>query len=114
MTPTYRYRALVRRVVDGDTIDLDVDMGFRAWRMSERFRLAGINAPELRGESRAEGAAARAFVVGLLAPNAEVVIETAKDDAFGRWIATVWLSDGRCLNDVMVEAGHAIRRDYRG
>ena len=113
MIPTYRYRALFRRVVDGDTLDLDVDMGFRAWRMSERFRLAGINAPEMRGESRAEGIAARDFIAGILAAGAEVVIETAKDDAFGRWIATVWLHDGRCLNDLMVAEGHAQRRDYR-
>lgn len=112
MQPPYRYRAVVGRVVDGDTIDVDVDMGFRAWRMSERLRLAGINAPETRGAERPEGLAAKAWIEERLAPGAEIVIDTEKDpDAFGRWIATIWL-DGVDLNASMVEAGHAVWREY--
>lgn len=44
--PGYVYRAEVRRVVDGDTVDLDVDLGFGVWRMAERVRLMGVDAPE--------------------------------------------------------------------
>ncbi len=112
MTPSYRYSAIVRRIVDADTLDLDVDMGFRAWRIRERFRLAGINAPEMRGPQRAAGQAAKAYLESMLPIGAPVVIESAKDpDVFGRWIARVWLN-GTCLNDALVAAGHAEVRDY--
>lgn len=112
MTPAYRYSAIVRRVIDADTIDLDVDMGFRAWRMRERFRLAGINAPEMRGPQKALGQAAKAWLEAALPIGSAVVIETAKDpDSFGRWIATVWHGD-MCLNDALVQAGHASIKSY--
>ena len=108
----YSYRAIVRRIVDGDTIDCDVDMGFRAWRMGERFRLDGIDAPEVRGPERDAGKAATAFVEGMLSPGDEITIETAKDpDNFGRWIATVYVG-GKSLNDALVENGHAVRKEY--
>lgn len=109
----YRYRATVRRIVDGDTLDLDVDMGFRAWRLKERFRLAGINAPESnRAASAAAGRAARDWLAETIPVGSVVTIETAKDpDNFGRWIATVWRDDLN-INDALVEAGHAVRRVY--
>jgi micrococcal nuclease len=108
----YTYRAIVRRIVDGDTIDCDVDMGFRAWRMNERFRLAGINAPEVRGPERDAGKAAKAFVESRIQPGDEITIETAKDpDNFGRWIATVFVN-GQSLNDALVIEGHAVVKSY--
>lgn len=114
MTPNYTYRATVVRIIDGDTLDLNVDLGFRAWRMKERFRLAGINAPESnRAASAPAGKAARDYLSAMLPAGCEVTIQTAKDpDNFGRWIATVW-HDGACLNDALVEAGHAVRREYK-
>jgi micrococcal nuclease len=109
----YTYRAIVRRIVDGDTIDCDVDMGFRAWRMNERFRLAGINAPEMRGPEREQGKASKAFVESLIQPGDEITIETAKaPDNFGRWIATVYI-DGQSLNETLVEQGHAVTKSYK-
>ena len=46
MEPAYRYRAKLVRVVDGDTIDLDIDLGFYI-RITERVRLEGVNTPEI-------------------------------------------------------------------
>lgn len=112
MTPAYRYSAVVRRVIDADTIDLDVDMGFRAWRMRERFRLAGINAPEMRGPQRTAGQAAKQWLEQTLPVGSSVVIQSEKDpDNFGRWIATVW-HEGTCLNEALVQAGHASIKSY--
>ena len=109
----YTYRAIVRKIVDGDTLDCDVDMGFRAWRMNERFRLAGINAPEVRGPERDAGKASKSFVESLIKPGTEIIIETAKDpDNFGRWIATVYI-DNKSLNDVLVEKGYAVYKSYK-
>lgn len=112
MNPSYRYSAVVRRIVDADTIDLDVDCGFRSWRIRERFRLAHINAPEMRGPQKAAGQAAKVWLEAALPVGSSVVIESAKDpDNFGRWIAKVW-HDGVCLNEALVAAGHATVRDY--
>ena len=44
--PAYLYRAVVVRVVDGDTIDVDIDLGFYVWIRKQRIRLIGIDAPE--------------------------------------------------------------------
>lgn len=110
--PAYRYRAVVRRVIDGDTVDMDVDMGFRAWRMKERFRLSGIDAPELRGEQREAGLAAKAWLEERLPVGMTVTIETGKDpDVFGRWIAAIWMGE-TCVNAEMVAEGHAVWRNY--
>ena len=107
----YEYAAIVRRVVDGDTIDCDIDLGLRTWRMNERLRLAKINAPETRGPERPDGLASKAWLEARIPEGTEIVIQTQKDDAFGRWIATIW-RHGECLNDLMVEEGMAVYREY--
>lgn len=107
----YEYRATVVRVVDGDTYDLDVDLGFHV-TIRERFRLYGADTPEKFG-SRAspEGHIASDFVKDLLAAQPmPVLIKTVKDrkGKYGRylinillthdergtqWDSEVWLSD---------------------
>ena len=44
----YQYKVSVSRVVDGDTVDVDVDLGFGVWLRNERVRLAGVDTPEIR------------------------------------------------------------------
>lgn len=98
----YEYKASVARVVDGDTIDMVVDMGFHM-TAKLRFRVLGINTPELRRGSQAEKAKARRATerVEDLCEEARVhkgefsiVIRTEKADSFGRWLAEVWLPVG--------------------
>lgn len=112
------YRARLVRVVDGDTMDVTIDAGFHSYRL-ERLRLLGLNAPEVKGPTKAAGDAATAYVKNWLglhwqmngdAPAAwPLVIQTAKSDVFGRFLATVWSADtGACLNDDLVKAGHAV------
>lgn len=55
----YEYRADTRRVVDGDTVDVDIDLGFNVWLRNERLRLYGIDTPELKGANKAAGLAAK-------------------------------------------------------
>jgi endonuclease YncB( thermonuclease family) len=110
------YRATFERVVDGDTIDVRVDAGFRNYRR-ERVRLLGVNAPESRGPSRDDGQASRVYVETWL-QTAEMdtaddhwplILETSKSDVFGRWLATLWrVSDGECLNIEILQAGYAV------
>jgi len=106
----YDYRARITRVIDGDTVVADVDLGFGTWRHGERLRLAGIDAPEPRGESRAAGEVASAALAELV-EDREVTICTLRDesDGFGRYLAVIWLdgATGLSVNDWLLERGFA-------
>lgn len=110
----YHYRAIVTRVYDGDSITADIDLGLGVWLRGQKLRLWGIDTPELRGDEREDGLAARAFLVNELGgedaidAGSKVILETHKDKAgkYGRWLATIWLG-GRNVNEALVAAGHA-------
>jgi endonuclease YncB( thermonuclease family) len=106
------------RVIDGDTQEFMLDLGFTI-RTDADFRLLGINTPEVVGVSKAAGLAAKEYAVEWVRNgyNASPLewpfrIQTRKSadrEKYGRWLATVWrLVDGRCLNSDLVEAGHAV------
>ncbi|WNO25880.1 nuclease [Arthrobacter phage Altadena] len=103
----YEYQAEVVRWVDGDTVYLTVDLGFRM-SSTTSFRLYGIDTPE-RGRPGAKDASARAAE---LAPaGSEVHIRTHKDpDKYGRWLVEVEIPErfGVTVNEVLVEEGHAV------
>lgn len=105
MTTLYNYRATVIRVIDGDTIDFRVDLGFRV-ALDIRTRVRGINAPELR---EAAGKTARDALWALLPAGREVTIRTAKDprDKYGRWLADIDYS-GQDIGAWMIEHGYAV------
>lgn len=107
----FNYMAEVLRVVDGDTLDLKVDVGFHA-SIVIRARLLGINAPE---RYAAGGREATAHLLKLCPVGATRLIETFKDpgDKYGRWLANVWVGDEKA-SELMVAAGHATYRDYGG
>lgn len=116
----YTYRAQILRVVDGDTLDLMVSLGFDM-QFKARFRLAGINAPESYGVNACdEGRAAKQFLSDLLAPGMTVMVKTSKDrkEKYGRYLADVYLLDiqgevvSQSVNGLMVEKGHA--QPYNG
>jgi len=97
----YTYRATVIKVVDGDTVDLNIDLGFKLF-MKLRGRFAGINAPEGKLTESA------AWLAEQLPVGAEVVVETKKtQEKYGRWLVTVFVGD-RNLNTELVELGLAI------
>ena len=110
----YTYRAKVERVVDGDTIDLVIDLGFKI-TTHQRIRLAGINTPETYNVKKnsleyKKGMAAKKFVIERIVSNDyEVMLQTDKDiGKYGRYIGTIWLDDNeKSLNDELVEIGHA-------
>ena len=111
----YTYRATVLRVVDGDTMDLDVDLGFDM-RRKMKVRFLGINAPEV---STQEGRDVRDWVRTHAPEGTEVMITTVKDktEKYGRYLANVYLPgnyvlqapiDGATLNTYLVETGRAV------
>ncbi len=114
MKPTYWYKAKLERVVDGDTLDLVIDLGFYV-QLRERVRLAGIDTPEIHGvpkssEEYKKGLEAKEFVERRLSENEnEMVIETRKRGKWRRWIAKIYLEDSeKTLNDELVEQGLAV------
>jgi micrococcal nuclease len=104
MEPAYGpYRAEVLRVVDADTLELRVDLGFRVAVVIDG-RVRGVDAPEL---STAAGKEAL-FWAGDVLPY-EVLVKSYRDRmSFARWIVDVWLPDGRSYADMLLEAGHAV------
>lgn len=111
-TQAYVYTCTVLRVVDGDTVDFQVDEGFRR-NATERMRLARINAWEKRGAERAKGIAAWKRLQELLPVGTKVLVETGEDDdVFGRWIADIQAEDGTNINDLLVTEGHARYQAY--
>lgn len=111
------YNAEVKKVVDGDTFDILIDLGFDTFRKG-RVRLYGINTPESRTKDLAEkqmGLAAKEFTEQWLSKSSnKVKIETIidKNEKYGRILAKVWNSEGQCLNVEIVESGLA--REYYG
>ena len=117
----FEYFCKVTRVVDGDTIDVEVDLGFDIIHRA-RVRMMGIDTPESRTRNKAEkvlGLASKARLKELLA-NRKVKLETSKEGKgkFGRILATVWTSDKKGveeylnINEKLIEEGHA--RPYFG
>jgi micrococcal nuclease len=102
----YQYTAKLVRVIDGDTVVLDVDLGFRI-NLRETFRLANINAFELRENL---GLSAKQFVIDWFTqrPIAEIISEKPlKQEKYGRWLVRISYND-ICLNDALIHAGLAV------
>lgn len=103
----YVYRAFVRRVFDGDTVTVNIDLGFGVVLQDQSVRLLRINAPEIRGESREAGVRSRDALRERIS-NRWVVLRTEKDkrEKYGRWLGEIWVG-GVCINDWMLSEGHA-------
>lgn len=112
----YFYSAFVISAYDGDTVTLNIDLGFKITKR-ENVRLYGIDSPELRGDEREKGIIARDSIRKLIL-NRSVYVQTVKDKKgkYGRLLATLWLpqDDENVLNvnDWMVINGYAVARKY--
>lgn len=103
----YEYRAFVRKVYDGDTVTVDIDLGFDVVLKNQKIRLVRIDAPEVRGRERPEGLKSRDALRAKIG-NKWIKIKTQKDKKgkYGRWLGEIWLED-LCVNDWLLEEGHA-------
>ena len=105
----YTYRANVTSVYDGDTLTVDIDLGFSVVLRKQTVRLVRINTPELRGSTQERGLAARdALRERVLGKS--VILKTIKDsrEKYGRWLGEVWV-EGQCINDWMLSEGLAVK-----
>lgn len=110
------YKATVTRVVDGDTFDAVIDVGFDV-KVVARIRLNGVDTPEVRGEERAEGLKAKERVREIMQKAVNVVIRSEKGGSrgsFNRWLADVFYPVGigwKCLGPALITEGLA--EEYR-
>ena len=113
----YEYRCKVVHIVDGDTVDVDIDLGFGVWMKKQRIRLYGIDTPESRTrdlEEKKYGLAAKAYLTGMLDDEAGIILKTYKDKEgkFGRILGELWRTTNyadQSINEYMVEKHHAVR-----
>ena len=109
----YIYNAKLDRVVDGDTVDAVVDLGFDTWKFI-RVRLVGINTPESRTrdlEEKARGLAAKQFVKDTLAKHENsFILQSHGVGKYGRCLGEIILNEVN-LNDLLITEGHAVKYD---
>ncbi len=128
----YQYKAIIQKVIDGDTLEIDIDLGLSIWIKNEKIRLYGINTPEVFGVKKSSpeweiGNQASEFVKKLVNGNQEATVETFKDkkEKFGRYLANVYIrikpeelvgltgirvhGDCYCLNDILIGKGLAVK-----
>lgn len=107
--PLYWYIARLVRIIDGDTIVVDVDLGMHTWKHKVTLRIKDIDTPEPRGDTKVAGVAATDFAKQLFEEKAATLcIHSTKEDSFGRWIAEVRFQDGDNFGEVMLKTGHAV------
>jgi len=90
----YQYRAFVTKVYDGDTITVEIDLGFNSFIKGEKVRLNRINAPEITGNTREKGLLTRDYLCSLILEK-EILLETIKDKKgkYGRYLGEVFVKD---------------------
>ena len=111
----WTYRCKLKRVVDGDTVDVDIDLGFGIWQMNERVRIMGIDTPESRTSNKIEkkfGLAAKARLKSLLGPTPvlQTTINKKGEDMkgkFGRVLGDLLIKD-KPVSEIMCQEGHAV------
>ena len=111
----YKYRGYVKRVVDGDTVDAVLDLGF-GMTTNQRLRIDGFDAPESwrpRNEAeKAHGLKAKARASELLM-NKELIFVTSKDmGIYGRYGASIFLPDGTNFTQIMIQEGFEKKSSY--
>ena len=114
----YEYRCKVTRVVDGDTVDVDIDLGFGVWMNKERVRLYGIDTPESRTrdlEEKKYGLLAKEQIKSFMPVGSMQTLVTVKDKAgkFGRILGKFLIYDKKTdaqmtINDWMIREHHAV------
>jgi len=120
MTTQNEYDVILLKCVDGDTVDVDIDLGFGVWLKDERVRIMGIDTPESRTSDKVEklfGTAAKNRLKELLEHGGKLITTENKDGEdmkgkFGRILGDFWVEryEGKRerVTDIMIEEGHCV------
>lgn len=111
----YIYRCKINKVVDGDTVEIDLDLGFNMMLVNQKVRMAGIDTPESRtsnNEEKVRGMLSKKKLSEKLPTGSWQKIQTmrsdANDDKFGRILGVFILEDGTSLNQWMIDNNYAV------
>ena len=112
----YEYRAKIIKVVDGDTVDVDIDLGFGISLNNERVRIMGIDTPESRTRDKVEkkfGLAAKARLKELLGKDTVLKTQIGRggEDMKGKFgrILGDFLVDEKKAGEILIKEGHAVK-----
>jgi micrococcal nuclease len=115
----YQYKCKILKVLDGDTVDIDLDLGFKIILSNQRVRMAGVDTPESRtaiAEEKVRGQLSKKKLAEKLPIGSWQIIETQKsdsnDDKFGRILGVFILEDGTRVNDWLIQNNYAV--PYKG
>lgn len=108
----YKYRCIIVRVVDGDTVDVDIDLGFGIWLKKQRIRLFGVDTPESRTrdlEEKKYGLLAKEFVKSYLQKDSKQILQTKTDERgkFGRILGEFIVND-TTVNQLLIDTYNAV------
>ena len=112
----HEYKVNILKVVDGDTVDVDIDLGFGVWLRNERVRIVGIDCPESRTSDKIEkvfGEAAKQRVTSLLSSEATLISQISKmgenmKGKFGRILGDFKTINDQIISTTLMEEGHAV------
>ena len=107
MIDLYTYNARCTQVYDGDSITVDIDLGFNHWMLNQKIRLFGINTPEVRGSEHLSGLIARDRLRELI-EGRDIILASHRDRAgkYGRWLGTIYIDDIN-INKLLLDEGLA-------
>jgi micrococcal nuclease len=111
----YQYKCKIIKIIDGDTVDIDLDLGFKIILANQRVRMAGVDTPESRTknlEEKVRGQLSKKKLAEKLPVGSWQIIETQKsgnnDDKFGRILGVFILEDGTRVNDWLIQNNYAV------
>lgn len=104
----YEYKATVKRIIDGDSLVLDIDLGFYMFMNETKIRLYGLDTPEMNSEDpllRLQAIMATRYLFDNLQVGEKVTIKTVLDkrEKYGRLLATIITNDGLNINDGLIQ-----------
>lgn len=105
----YTYKAHVVSIYDGDTITVDIDLGFDVHLKGLKVRMYGINTPEIKGATRSKGIVSRDALRSKILDQ-DIILHTIEDkqEKYGRWLGKVETIVGEDMNRWMVAYGYAV------
>ena len=114
----YEYNCTIRKIVDGDTVDVDIDLGFGVWLKDQRIRIYGLDTPECRtrdNEEKIFGLAAKTYVIQHLPVGSTQILKTVINEdgedvkgKFGRILGDFVIHTGQMLSKTMIEEGYGV------
>ena len=110
----YQYKAIITKVIDGDTVDVDIDLGFEVWLRNQRIRLYGIDTPESRTSDKVEkifGNLAKDKILHFCPVGSQIILQTKTDDSrgkYGRILGELVTNEGVNVNQYMIDNNYAV------